>query len=76
MYANSDGKGAVDLRELGEVRSTRLNFQLHVSVREREHSAWLLLFSLGPTVVGGSILKEKEIGKDSTWEGLDGERSF
>lgn len=58
------------------MRSTRLNFQLHVSVNEREHSAWLLLFSLGPTVVGGSILKEKEIGKDSTWEELDGERSF
>lgn len=32
--------------------------------------------SLGfPTVVGGSVLKEKEIREDGGWEGLGGERS-
>lgn len=40
-----------------------------MSVREREHSAWLLVFSLGPTVVGGSILKDKEIRKAALGRG-------
>lgn len=73
MYANSDEKGAVDLKNLGEGRSTRLKFWAHVSVRERGAFSMALGF---PTVVGGSVLKEKEIRKDSGWEGLGGKRSF